>query len=156
MEVNEKRGPGRPKVDKTSDGQEEPKKGTKPGWRPASVLPHLKARHGFTAKWVSNDPGNITKKMAEGWILMKPHDNVGIPIRAYETPEANPLANEIRFRDLIAMMISDEDKEARKEWLRDETRAAQQRILHKTDEEFRNAGVQTYSPKGQAGRIVIE
>lgn len=156
MEMTEKRGPGRPKTEKLVDKEAEPKKGTRPGWRPSSVLPQLKARPGFTARWVRNDPGNISKKMAEGWILMKPDDNKGIPIRAYETPDANPLAGEIRYRDAIAMMIADEDKLARQEYIRDENRAATKQILQKSDEEFKRAGVQTYAPKGQSGRIVIE
>src|SRR5689334_13681340 len=107
METLEKRGPGRPKTEQKTDKPAEPKKGTKPGWRPSSVLPQLKARSGFTARWVRNEPGNISKKMAEGWVLMKPEDNVGIAIRAIDTPDANPLANEIRYRESIAMMIAD-------------------------------------------------
>jgi len=159
METLEKRGPGRPKAeqtDQTVDKKAEPKKGTKPGWRPSSVLPQLKARHGFTARWCANDSGNITKKLSEGWILMKPSDNVGIPIKSYDTPDSNSLATEIRFRDSIAMMIADEDKLARQEYMREESQAATRQILQKTDEEFKRSGVQTYSPKGQSGRIVIE
>lgn len=159
MEVNVKRSPGRPKsqdVEQTNDKIAEPKRGTRPGWKPSSVLPQLKARHGFTARWVNNDPGNISKKLAENWILMKPADNIGIPIKAYDTPDANPLASEIRYRDMIAMMISNEDKKSRDEYMREESKAATKQILKQTDEEFKRAGVQTYAPKGQSGRIVIE
>lgn len=151
MEAIEKRGPGRQK-----DQPDDKKKGTKPGWKPASVNPQLKARSGFTARWVRNESGNIAKKLAEGWILMKPSDNVGIPIRAEETPDANPLASEIRYRDQIAMMISDEDKQARTEFHREENRRIQKQILRQTDEDLQKIGVSTYAPKGQAGRIVIE
>jgi hypothetical protein len=168
METLEKRGPGRPKTeqidqvadqvaDKTVDKKAEPKKkGTKPGWRPSSVLPQLKARDGFTARWCANDSGNIAKKLSEGWILMKPSDNRGVAIKSYDTPDSNSLASEIRFRDSIAMMIADEDKLSRQEYMREESKAATRQILQKTDEEFKRAGVQTYSAKGQSGRIVIE
>ena len=132
------------------------KKGTRPGWKPASILPQLKARHGFTARWVRNDPGNIQRKMAEGWLLMKPEDNVGTPIIQAETPEANPLASEIRYRDSIAMMLPDEAKQDREEYYRNESRSVQQQVLSKSDEQFKSHGVTTYTPKGQAGRIVID
>lgn len=147
---------GRPANSEKDEQQAAPKKGTKPGWRPSSVLPQLKAKQGFTARWVRNESGNISKKLAEGWILMKPSDNVGIPIKAYDTPDANTLASEIRYRDSIAMMIADEDKEARQEYITSENHAATQQILRQTDEDFKRAGVQTYAPKGQSGRIVIE
>lgn len=156
MESLDKRGPGRPKTEQTIERPAEPKKGTRPGWKPSSVLPQLKARHGFTARWVANEPGNISKKLAESWILMKPSDNVGIPIKAYDTPDTNSVASEIRYRDSIAMMIADEDKKAREEYMREESRAATRQILKQTDEDFKRAGVQTYAPKGQSGRIVIE
>lgn len=147
---------GRPANSERQEQQAEPKKGTKPGWRPSSVLPQLKAKQGYTARWVRNETGNISKKMAEGWILMKPSDNVGVPIKAYDTPDTNTLASEIRYRDSIAMMIADDDKEARAEYIKSENQAATRQILRQTDEDFRRAGVQTYTPKGQAGRIVIE
>lgn len=147
---------GRPAQAAQIDKPAEHKKGTKPGWRPSSTLPHLKAKPGFTARWVRNDSGNIAKKLSEGWILMKPDDNVGIPIRAYDTPDANPLATEIRYRDSIAMMITDEDKASRQEYIREENESATRQILKQTDEDLKRAGVTTYTPKGQSGRIVIE
>lgn len=134
----------------------EVKRGTKPGWKPSSVLPNLKARHGFTAKWVHNEPANIYRKQSEGWIVMKSSDNTGTPIRQFETPDANPLGSEIRYRDMIAMMISDDDKKAREEYYREQNQSAQRQILHKSDMEFKRSGVQTYTPKGMSGRIVIE
>jgi len=147
---------GRPANAAQTDKPAEPKKGTKPGWRPSSVLPQLKARQGFTARWVSNEAGNIARKLAEGWILMKPSDNVGTPIRDLNTPDTNTLASEIRYRDSIAMMISHEDKAARQDYIREENRSATRQILRQTDEDLKRAGVQTYTPKGQAGRIVID
>jgi hypothetical protein len=147
---------GRTTQTETTEKQAEPKKGTRPGWKPSSVLPQLKARSGFTARWIRNESGNIAKKLAEGWLLMKPSDNVGIAIRQTDLPDANPLAGEIRYRDSIAMMISDDDKAARQEYIRGENKSATSQIFRQTDEELKRAGVQMYAPKGQAGRIVIE
>ena len=129
---------GRPP--KTDEQIEEKKKGTRPGWRPSSVLPQLKARTGFTARWVRNESGNIAKKLAEGWVVMKTEDNVGIPIISTETPDSNSLTNAIRYRDQIAMMISDDDKAARDEYLKRENAAVQRSILHKSDEQFKQMG----------------
>jgi hypothetical protein len=145
---------GRPA--KIESEQTEKKKGTRPGWRPSSVLPQLQARTGFTARWVRNEPGNIAKKLSEGWITMKPNDNMGIPINQVETPEATQLSSAIRYRDQIAMMIADEDREARQEYIKRENDAAVKGILKQSDEQFGKFGVQTYAPKGQSGRIVIE
>lgn len=157
METVVKRGrPAKAEVEQTTiEKNAEPKKGTKPGWKPSSVLPQLKARTGFTPRWVRNESGNIAKKLAEGWVVMRDSDNVGIPIRQ-DNPDTNSTANEIRFRDQIAMMIPDDLRQARAEYIREQNRDAQRQILEKTDETFKQFGVQSYAPKGQSGRIVIE
>lgn len=156
METIVKRGrPAKAETEQSIEKSAEPKKGTRPGWKPASVLPQLKARPGFTARWVRNDSGNISKKRAEGWVIMKSDDNVGVQIDS-DTPDSNSLAGEIRYRDSIAMMIANDDKLARQEYMREEGRAAVKGILQKTDDELKSAGVQTYTPKGHSGRIVIE
>ena len=132
------------------------KKGTKPGWKPAGQLPGLKAPRGYTAKWASSDTGKLAKLRAEGWIIMKPSDNRGVQIEHLDVNDGSPLAKEIRYRDLVAVMLPVELKEARNEWLRQENKDAMKNILKKTDEKFQEHGVQTYSPAGQSGRIVIE
>lgn len=149
-EVKAKAEQTRPQIDT------EKKKGTTPGWKPSSVLPNLKARHGFTARWVKNESANIYRKIEEGWVLMKAEDNIGIAIRQDNTPDANSLAGEIRYRDMIAMMLPDDKKLAREEYYSEENKSAKRSILNKTDEVFKRAGVQTYAPKEQSGRIVIE
>jgi len=54
------------------------------------------------------------------------------------------------------MMMPNDVKEARNEYLRAESDSARKQILREADEEFKRAGVQTYAPRGQSGRIVIE
>lgn len=144
----------------TSDNveiQEAPKKkGTKPGWKPAGQLPRLKAPPGYSVKWASSDTGKLAKLRAEGWIIMKPADNKGDPIEQIDVNDGSSLAKEIRYRDLVAVMLPKELKEARDEWVRQENRDAMKNILKQTDEKFQEHGVQTYAPTGQTGRIIIE
>lgn len=132
------------------------KKGTKPGWKPAGQLPRLKGPSGYSVKWASSDTGKLAKLRAEGWIIMKPSDNKGDPIEHVDVNDGNALGKEIRYRDLVAVMLPQELKEARDEWVREENRNAMKNILQKTDEKFKEHGVQTYAPTGQSGRIVIE
>lgn len=136
--------------------KDEKKKGTPVGFRPSSVLPRLIAREGFSAKWIRNEAGHIASKLEEGWIIMKPTDNIGTSIRQDYVSEANSLGTEIRYRDLIAMMLPNEVKKAREEYYRNEARESQSQVLRETDSKLKSGGVQTYKPKGMAGRIVIE
>jgi hypothetical protein len=126
-------------------------KGTYPGWKPSSLLGTLKARSGFTARWVSHDPARIAKMRSEGWITMKPTDNIG----TYAQDESS-LSGELRYRDMIGMMLPDQLKKSRNEYYRKETDDATRAILKQTDGEMRQKGVSTYTPKGMPGRIVID
>lgn len=135
----------------------EQKKGTRPGWRPADMLPNLKAKSGFTARWVANDPANIMRKRHEGWIVMKPSDNAGSHIESlgYAT-DSGTLASEIRYQNMIAMMLPDDMKKARDEYHRQRIDESTASILSESDEKMKRIGLKTYTPKGQSGRIVIE
>ena len=135
----------------------EKKKGTRPGWKPADMIPTLKARSGFSARWVANDPANIMRKRHEGWIIMKPSDNVGAHIESlgYAT-DAGQLATEIRYQNMIAMMLPDDAKEDRTKYHQDRIRESTAGILAESDETMKKMGMKTYTPKGQSGRIVIE
>lgn len=129
---------------------------TKPGWRPSYAQAFLKAPSGYTARWVRNEAGNIQRKLAEGWKMMRPEDNKGAPIIAQDTTEANALASEIRHRDMIAMMMPVEMKEQRTAYYQAETQRLTSAVFDKTDQEFKKNGVATYAPKGMKGRIVID
>lgn len=144
------------KIELDSQPQEVKKRGTPVGWRPASVLPRLVARNGFTAKWMRNDSGHIAAKQEEGWIIMKPSDNVGVEIRQDYINDANSLGTEIRFRDMIAMMLPDDLKQARSEHYKKEFQSAVAQPLRETDSALKHGKVRTYTPQGMAGRIVIE
>lgn len=131
-------------------------KATKPGFKPASRLGHLIAPKGFTARWVRNDSDNIARKKAEGWIIMKPEQNKGTYVEIEDVNDTKPTSNQIRYRDLIGMMLPDDMVESRREYYKNETLQATKSILKKSDEGLKQLGATTYTPKGQSGRIVIE
>lgn len=130
------------------------KRGTRPGWKPSSQLPNLKAPHGFTAKWCN--PAKLTERRSEGWIIMTPKDNKGSEIMSVDVNDGGSLTDALRYRDLVAIMLPNELKADRDAWLKNENEEAMAGILKKTDEELKQHGVETYTPKGQAGRIVID
>ncbi len=129
------------------------KKGTPPGWRPAGQLPKLKAPPGFVAKWSS--VAKLTERMAEGYKIMTPEDNRGEKIINIDVNDVGSLTGALRYRDLVAVMLPKELKEARDKWLRNENKEAQRGILRETDEKLKEGGVETYAPSGQSGRVVI-
>lgn len=140
---------GRPKKETT-------RKATKPNWRPSSRLATLKAKSGYTARWVDADPANVARKKAEHWLVMKPEDNVGPPIDQTDVNDGKALHDGIRYRDMIAMMLPNDLKEAREEYYKEENRQQMAGILKDTDREAEQMGAQVYKPKGQTGRVVIE
>ena len=143
---------GRPK----KEDKDNAVKATKPEWRPSSRLATLKAKPGFTARWVDADPANVARKKAEGWLIMRPEDNVGPPIEQIDVNDGKALHNGIRYRDMIAMMLPNDLKSAREEYYREEHKQAMAGILKETDQKLGNMGVQVTKPKGSPGRIVIE
>lgn len=142
---------GRPPAEKS----DEPKRATKPGWKPASMLGTLKAPPGYEARWVRNDPAAVAKKKAEGWIVMRPQDNTGTAIVQTDVADQKTIGDYIVYRDCIAMMLSHKDKAAREEYHRQEIDGTMKQILHDADNEIGKLGGSTYKPKGMAGRIVI-
>lgn len=128
-------------------------KGTPPTWKPASQLPKLKAPPGWVAKW--SNPSKLTERLEEGWKIMKPSDNKGGEILNVDVNDSASLTNTLKYRDMVAIMLPKELKEARDAWLRNENKEAMRGILKQTDKEFKDGGVETYTPKGQEGRVVI-
>lgn len=129
------------------------KKGTPPGWKPSNQLPKLKAPPGFVPKWSS--VSKLTERMSEGWKIMKPTDNRGEEIINVDVNDVGSLTGALRYRDLVAIMLPNELKEERDKWLRGENKEAMKGVLRETDEKLKEGGVETYTPKGQSGRIII-
>ena len=128
-------------------------KGTPPSWKPAAQLPKLKAPNGFTAKWCN--PAKLTERLSEGWKLMKPEDNKGSEILNIDVNDAGSLTGALKYRDLVAIMLPNELKEARDKWLRSENQEQMKGVLKEADEKLKENGVDTYTPKGLEGRVVI-
>ncbi len=160
MEVEQAPRRGRPpreKIDMIEQTEKnEAPKATRPGFKPASRLGYLKAPANFTARWVKNDPDNIARKKQEGWVVMKPEDNKGTSFERIDVSDPKETGNHIRYQDMIAMMLPNDIKKDREEYYRNETRHATRAILRESDAQFKQKGVQTYTPKGQQGRIVID
>lgn len=129
------------------------KKGTPPNWKPASQLPKLKAPPGFTAKWSA--PAKLTERLSEGWKVMKPEDNKGDPILNIDVNDVGSLTGALRYRDLVAIMLPKELKVARDNWLKGENAEAMKSVLKETDEKLKENGVETFTPRGQEGRVII-
>lgn len=128
-------------------------KGTPPTWKPSGQLPKLKAPPGFTAKWSAMH--KLTERLSEGWVIMKPDDNKGDKIINIDVNDVGSLTGALRYREMVAIMLPKEMKEARDAWHRNENKEAMRSILKETDEKFKEHGVETYAPSGQSGRIVI-
>lgn len=128
-------------------------KGTPPGWKPSSQLPRLKAPPGWTQKWSS--PAKLTERLSEGWKIMKPSDNHGEEVVNIDVNDVGSLTGALRYRDLVAIMLPVALKEARDNWLKNENKESMKGILKDTDEKLKENGVETYVPKGQSGRIII-
>lgn len=129
------------------------KKGTPPNWKPSSQLPRLKAPAGWTAKW--SNPAKLTERLSEGWQIMKPDDNKGERILNIDVNDVGSLTGALRYRDMVAIMLPKELKEARDIYIRNENKEAMKGVLKETDEKLKEGGVETYVPKGLEGRIVI-
>lgn len=129
------------------------KKGTPPNWKPSSQLPKLKAPAGYIAKWSA--PAKLTERLSEGWKIMKPDDNKGDAILNLDVNDVGSLTGALRYRDLVAIMLPKELKEARDIWLKNENAEAMKGVLKETDEKLKENGVETFTPTGQQGRVVI-
>lgn len=131
------------------------KEPTRPGWKPAARMGGIQAPRGYTARWVADEPDNIARKKEEGWVML-PADKNEKDFETKDVTDAGKLDSNIRYRGMIAMMLPDDKKQARTEYYKAETDRATKMIMRDSDKEARKMGVETYSPKGQSGRIVIE
>ena len=131
------------------------KEPTKPGWKPAARMAGIKAPDGYTARWVSDEPDNIARKKEEGWIMMTSKDNQK-NFDSQDVNDSNPTDSRIKYRGMVGMMLPDKLKEERTAYYKAETNRATSMIMKDTDKEAKKMGVETYSPRGSAGRIVIE
>lgn len=150
---NEQTDKGNAMSNEQDDSVTKKTKGTPPSWKPADQLPRLKAPQGWTAKWCN--PAKLTDRLSEGWKIMKPTDNRGDEILNIDVNDSASLTGALKYRDLVAIMLPKELKEARDKWLKNENQEQMRGILKDTDKKFKDGGVETYTPKGHEGRVVI-
>lgn len=104
----------------------EKKKGQSVNFIPASRLPKIEAPEGYRVAWKHNTPENIRRLQIEGWEIANriEHNmdmNMGQYYRKMNDKPASEGESTIQHNELIAMLITDELADARKEYYRQET-----------------------------------
>lgn len=123
QDIVEKRLARTKKVEKTPV---EKKKGQPVNFVPASRLPKIEAPEGYRVAWKHNTPENIRRLLIEGWEIANRIEH-GIDMdmgKYYRKMNDKPAAegeSTIQHNELIAMLITDEMAESRKEFYRQET-----------------------------------
>lgn len=140
-QAEQKRGPGRPP---------NVKKG-KAVWRPARRLDLNNKEPDWGYRWMNaDDPRYIESKMEEGWVVV--NKTTGIKAEKSESDgDGNPLAGAVKTRELVAMALPPELKEAREEYFTQLTDARTIGMKKKLDEDLSKGG-----PARAEGKIVIE
>lgn len=134
-----------------------PKKG-KRSWAPAQKLSLVNKQPGFRHRWCDNDPQNIEKKQAEGWVFVDPNQGVKAD---HEFPEhvsdGKPLTSTKTYRELVAMALPEDLAEARDEYHEELTRKQTAGLKHRLEtdlgDEARKDGA---SGAAAHGTIVIK
>lgn len=102
--------------------QQSEKKG-RPAWKPASTLDVIQKSEDFRYRWTDRDPGNLDRKIAEGWVFV--NKETGIP-GEHEHPErvadGMPLDTTKTFRELVVMAMPEETAQERDAYYREQTR----------------------------------
>lgn len=85
-----------------------PKKGHR-SWNPAQRLDVVGKAKGFRYRWCNNDPANIEKKLAEGWVLVNKTTNLPGEHERRETPQdgAN-LTTAKTYREMVLMALPED------------------------------------------------
>lgn len=85
----------------------EPKKGAR-SWKPAQKLEVRVKTPGWTNRWCSNDPQDIQKKLAEGWVFSD--DKHSHP---EQVGDGHPVTSTTEYRELVLMKLPDDIKAQR-------------------------------------------
>lgn len=95
---------------------EQVKKGNR-SWKPAQRLSLADVPKGFRPRWVENEPQNVEKKLAEGWVFA---DGLNGPDLEHDAPKeasgSKPLASGTTYRELVLMALPEEIGQARDEY----------------------------------------
>ena len=125
-----------------------PKKG-KPSWAPARMLDLHKKIDGFRYRWCDTDPGNLTKKQAEGWIFV--NRETGHPVE-HDDPNlmhgGTAPDGSLRYRDLVVMALPEELGQARDEFYQEITDNAVKQVNENAAANIEKVGPLATTRKG--------
>ena len=133
----------------------EVKKGN-PVWKPAHHLPIKNTPPGYRAKWCWNDPGNISRLEAEGWVhpsQVGQGDKVERVDRTGIQDGKALTASEKVYRELRLMYLPQDLYEARTAYIAARTRQQTESMKKNLQTEL-NKG--SDSPVQAQGKIIIE
>lgn len=94
-----------------------PPKMGKPSWKPARMLDVEFDTPGYRKRWVDNDPANIRRKQAEGWVFV--NKETGFPAEHKDPGLVHggaPLDSSIQYRDVVLMALPEDTAQARDEY----------------------------------------
>lgn len=146
------------------ESAEAPKKGRKPTWKPAGALSYLNVPEDYTPRWCDSDPMQLAKKRAEGWEFVNT-TNFPDVLRLKEEKEkdtvkdGNALSGTIQYRELVGMMLHNDDVAARKEYYENLTRQNTAARVRRDDDKKNLSGELASaikSPRLSVDRVVID
>lgn len=127
------------------------KKG-KPTWKPAAMLDVTSPVKGFRTRWCSNDPLNIQRKKAEGWVMATEVNGIDTEHEHPEkTGDGHSLTSVTEYRDLVLMALPEELGKARDEYFNEKTEQQTRGLKRDLEEEVESGGAAQVH-----GKIVIE
>jgi len=114
-------------------------------WKPSKLLdiPESLKDPAFTYRWCDKDkPGNIRKKLSEGWIIDK--DLMKKMEQVLTIEDGKPLDTTTGIRELIVMKIPKDKAEARNEFYQARGKLAMKKKQDELDNEVRKIGGEIY------------
>lgn len=156
------------KDDETTEAA--PKKKGKRPWKPAGQLGFLKTPPGYTPRWCDSEPMRLAAKIAEGWEFvnetnypqaMRLTKENGQPVAEKDTvTDGTPLTGSVRYREMVGMMLANDQVEARKEYYDAQTRDNTAARVRRTEDKQRLGDLASAITKprltNEGNRVVID
>jgi hypothetical protein len=131
-----------------------PRKKGKPTWKPAAMLDVVDKKKGFRMRWASNDPLNLQRKKAEGWVMANKETGIDAEHEHPEkTGDGHSMTSVTEYRDLVLMALPEELGKARDEYIEERTELQTMNLKRNLEDDLKNKkgkSADTY------GKIVIE
>lgn len=134
-------------------GQYVRKKG-KPSWRPAAKLQLIDKKPGFRYRWCEQDPDNLERKKAEGWVFA--HELHGMDAEPEPGVDAAPVKGAKTHRELVLMALPEDMAKARAEYFEEQTKRQTTGTKELLEEQMRNNPKRKGASAHASGEIRIE